>query len=44
VILGHQQLFDLLSSGHPDERSKTARERASATYDRIMVSFKESES
>jgi DNA-binding GntR family transcriptional regulator len=44
VIAEHQQLFDLLSAGQADECEKAIKEHISATYDRLMASFKDAES
>lgn len=43
VIAEHQQLFDLLSTGQADECEKAIKEHISATYDRLMASFREAE-
>jgi DNA-binding GntR family transcriptional regulator len=42
VIAEHQHLFDVVSSGDADACEKAIREHLSATYDRLIASFKDS--
>jgi DNA-binding GntR family transcriptional regulator len=43
VIAEHQQLFDVVSSGDADACERAIREHLSATYDRLIASFKGSD-
>jgi DNA-binding GntR family transcriptional regulator len=43
VIAEHQQLFDAVSSRDADACEKAIREHLSATYDRLVASFKDAD-
>jgi DNA-binding GntR family transcriptional regulator len=43
VIAEHQELFDVVSSRDADACERAIREHLSATYDRLITSFKDSD-